>query len=240
MIGDATGTILFGGIDTSKYTGKLTTIDLVAPAQSSSSSGQTSNAIAQFTVVVTGVSLSSNGKSTTYLSNGDATGQDTSKSLTVLVDTGSAAWTVPETLYDAMVKVFGNDLDQQGDLPCSYQDNDISITIEFGGLQSITVPIKNFVVPIYDPSNNQQYTEQDGSPACTLLLAPDSGGQQQQESGFLTLGDSVMRSMYVVFDLDNGQLSIAQANVNASTDAASSGTGDNIKVVKAGANSTLR
>lgn len=31
---------------------------------------------------------------------------------------------------------------------------------------------------------------------------------------FPTLGDSIMRSMYVVFNLDNGQISIAQAAVN--------------------------
>ena len=33
--------------------------------------------------------------------------------------------------------------------------------------------------------------------------------------GFDTLGDAVLRSMYVVFDLDNGQLGLAQADVNS-------------------------
>ena len=42
--------------------------------------------------------------------------------------------------------------------------------------------------------------------------------------------------MYVVFDLDNAQVSIAQAVANASTDASTSGSGSNIKVVQAGPN----
>jgi len=177
-----------------------------------------------------------NGKSTTYLSGGDPTGQDTSNSLPVLLDTGSSAWTVPTKTYNSLVKIFGNEIDQNGNIPCSHQNDDISLTVEFGGVQNVTVPVRDLLVPVYNPETNQQNTTSNGQPLCTFMISPDYDGQEMQQSGFLTLGDAVLRSMYVVFDLDNGQVSIAQAIANASTDATSSGSGDNIKVVKAGPN----
>ena len=44
------------------------------------------------------------------------------------------------------------------------------------------------------------------------MLTPSSPSGQ----GFLTLGDAVLRSMYVVYDLDNGQISLAQAELDSS------------------------
>lgn len=233
-LGDATGTILFGGIDTSKYSGELVTLDLLPVIQQDQSGNQLA-LVFEFIVAVTGFSSSANGKTTSYLSNGDATGQDTTDSLPVLLDTGSSAWTVPTSYYNKIVKLFGNNLDQNGNIPCSHQSDDISLTLEFGGAANITVPVRDLLVPVYNPETNQQNTSSTGEPLCTLMISPDYEGQQMQESGFLTLGDAILRSMYVVFDLDNGQVSIAQAIANVSTDASSSGSGDNIKVVKAGA-----
>jgi hypothetical protein len=46
--------------------------------------------------------------------------------------------------------------------------------------------------------------------------------------GFDTLGDAILRSMYVVFDLDNAQVSIAQAKLDS--------TSSDIRPVKAGVN----
>lgn len=44
-----------------------------------------------------------------------------------------------------------------------------------------------------------------------MLTPSEPSGQ-----GFLTLGDAVLRSMYVVYDLDNGQISLAQAELDSS------------------------
>ena len=44
------------------------------------------------------------------------------------------------------------------------------------------------------------------------MLTPSSPSGQ----GFLTLGDAILRSMYVVYDLDNGQISLAQAELDSS------------------------
>lgn len=178
------------------------------------------------------------GRNTTYLSNGDPSGPvsaESSDSLPVLLDTGSSAWTVPTDYYNQFAEVFGDDLNSDGTIACSAQNDDISFTVEFGGEVSVNVPARDLIVPVYNAATNQQNTTENGEPLCVFMISPDEGGQQMQESGFLTLGDAVLRSMYVVFDLDQGQVSIAQALFNASTDATSSGSGDHIKVVKAGA-----
>jgi len=228
---DASGTILFGGVDTSKYIGPLATLDLL-PVDLQTQTGQDVGVVFEFVVAVTGVTVSQNGKTTTLVSNGDANGGH--GSLPVLLDTGSAAWTVPTSIYTKVVALFNGAVDEYGNIPCSHQTDNLNITLQFGGEKSVTVPARDLIVPVYDPSTNKQNTTSNGQPLCTFMLTPDVGGQQMAQSGFLTLGDAVLRSMYVVFDLDNGQVSIAQAVANASTDASSSGSGNNIKVVQAG------
>ncbi|KAF1355527.1 aspartic peptidase domain-containing protein [Delphinella strobiligena] len=227
-IGDASGTILFGGIDTSKYTGQLNTLNLL-PVPLPVEGGGTEDYVYEFVVAVTAVSADNAGKSQSYLSGGSPSGGN--GALMVLLDTGSAAWTVPNKLYDDIVKLLP-DIDEYGNLPCSTQSDNISLNLTFGAAVDITVPISELIVPIFDPLTNAQNTTTDGQPLCTFMMSP---GQTSTDQPFLTLGDAILRSMYVVFDLDNGQVSIAQARTNTSTDSSSSASGDNIKVVKAGA-----
>jgi hypothetical protein len=76
------------------------------------------------------------------------------------------------------------------------------------------VPARQFIVPIYDPATNEiQYLDTAGTQqACAFMLTPS----QPSGQGFLTLGDAILRSMYVVYDLDNGQISLAQAQLDSS------------------------
>lgn len=227
--GGASGTILFGGIDTSKYTGELVTLNLL-PVPIQTTTGGVAYEVYEFVVAVTALSATSSGTTTRYFQNGAADG--TTGSLPVLLDTGSAAWTVPESIYNSIAKVLPG-LDEYGNLPCSAQNDNITLTLTFGGVTDITVPMKELVVPVYDPLTNKQNTTSSGAPLCTFMLTP---GEATREQPFLTLGDAILRSMYVVFDLDNGQVSIAQARTNISTTSGTSASGSNIKIVPAGAN----
>lgn len=228
MTGDASGTILFGGIDTSKYTGDLVTLNLL-PVPLQTQQG-TYNLIYEFVVEVTAFSANNAGKTTSFFSGGDASTQS-SDSLAVLLDTGSAAWTLPTKWYNDVAKLIPN-LDEYGNLPCSAQSQNLNLSLTFGSKVTINVPMSELVVPVYDSLTNQQNMTTDGQPLCTFMLTP---GEETSDQPFLTLGDAILRSMYVVFDLDNGQVSIAQASVNTTTDASSSGSGNSIKVVQAGA-----
>lgn len=228
-VGDATGTILFGGVDTSKYTGDLTTLDLI-PQGIETTDGETVNYVYEFVVAVTALSTTANGKTTSVFSSGDASGQSYQNTLPVLLDTGSAAWTVPSSIYADVAALIPN-LDDYGNCPCASADADISLTLTFGAAVPITVPVRDLVVPVYDAQTNVQNQTTNGEPLCTFMLSP---GQENEDQPFLTLGDAVLRSMYVVFDLDNGQVSLAQAAVNTSTSASTSAAGSSVKIVPKG------
>lgn len=161
--------------------------------------------------------MTSNGETAPVLSH-----NLTENPIVFLLDTGSAAWTVPRAYYNAIMSVFGSTVDQNGYMLCSDQNNTVSLDIEFGGQVTITVPAKNFVVPLIDATTNAPAVTSAGQALCTVQLAPDDGTAPP-----LTLGDAVLRSMYVVFDLDNGQVSLAQANTHPGT--------SNVVVVPAGA-----
>jgi hypothetical protein len=56
--------------------------------------------------------------------------------------------------------------------------------------------------------DNMQFS--DGTPACLFGIAPAQGGTN-------VLGDTFLRSAYVVYDLDNNEISIAQTKYNVSS-----------------------
>lgn len=206
-VGVNSGSILFGGVDQSKYTGSLVTLNLLPEIHS--------NYIYQFITTVTAFSTSVNGKSANIVSGGTdsitAYG-NSNPALAVLLDTGSSAWTVPTNVYNAVIKQFSY-VDRNGYCSCSHRTSGDTLTLTFGGKVQITVPAEEFIVPVYDPTTDLpvQYSN-NGDQMCAFMLSPPSSSDGQ---GFLTLGDAVLRSMYVVFDLDNAQVSLAQASVNS-------------------------
>jgi hypothetical protein len=203
--GATSGSILFGGIDTSKYTGTLQTVDILPDAQV--------GGIDQFITTVTALKADVGGKSRTVFSGGSpgaAAYFSNNPSLPVLLDTGSSAWSVPQNVYAAIVENFPY-VDQQGICDCSHADGDDTITVTFENKIDITVPAKDFIVPAYNRTTNVGYEYPNGDHQCVFMIVPSQGTGQ----GFDTLGDAVLRSMYVVFDLDNGQMALAQAQVNS-------------------------
>ncbi|EMC90841.1 hypothetical protein BAUCODRAFT_99500 [Baudoinia panamericana UAMH 10762] len=203
------GSILFGGIDTSRFSGALATLDFLPSARS--------GVVDAFITTVTAASVTVGGTSTKLFSGGHNSVQayqSSDPALPVLLDTGSTAWSVDESIYNQYFAKPFSWVDDQGLCSCSHQNDDTSITLEFGLKVNITIPIREFVVPIYNASTNTAipYGNNQGD-ACAFLISPsESTGQ-----GFQPMGDAILRSMYVVFDLDNGQVSLAQASLNSST-----------------------
>jgi hypothetical protein len=79
----------------------------------------------------------------------------------------------------------------------------------------------NELVIAVSASNGRQLTFSDGSPACLFGIAP-------AESSISVLGDTFMRSAYLVYDLANNEISIAQTNFDTtSTNVMEIGTGTN-------------
>ncbi|KAI7370714.1 hypothetical protein KC354_g1069 [Hortaea werneckii] len=177
-LSDISGTILFGGIDPSKYTGDLVTLNILPDALT--------GGIAMFLTAVTDLSITTDGE-TTDLFSGGSTGLDA---------------------YDAY----------DYSLP-----DDIHLTVTFGGEIPFRVPITDFLVPIYNTTTREPIPYTEDEDTCALLIVP----AEANDYGFQVLGDAILRSMYVVFDQDNGQLSIAQA---AEDNDAGAGTSNPIPV----------
>ncbi|KAI7144800.1 hypothetical protein KC344_g5031 [Hortaea werneckii] len=215
-LSDISGTILFGGIDPSKYTGNLATLNILPDA--------ITGGIAMFLTTVTDLAITTDGE-TTDLFSGGSTGLDAydayDYSLPVLLDTGAAAWQVPSSRYTDYIAPAFPFVDPLGYCGCSHRQDDIHLTVTFGGEIPIRVPITDFLVPIYNTTTREPIPYTEDEDTCALLIVPaESNGY-----GFQVLGDAILRSMYVVFDLDNGQLSIAQAAED--NDAGATGTTSN-------------
>ena len=223
------GTILFGGIDTSKYTGPLVTLNILPESISTSGSSSSSEELVlEFITTVTALNATVGSNTNEVFSGGqDSTTAfgNSNVALPVLLDTGSSAWSVPSRYYSQGIAPLFTYVDSQGLCDCKYRDSKDSISVEFGGQVTINVPARQFIVPIYDPATNEpQYLDtKNTQQACTFMIVPANDENQP----FQTLGDAILRSMYVVFDLDNGQVSIAQSSLDSSAQ-------PNIKVVEAG------
>lgn len=140
-----------------------------------------------------------------------------------LLDSGTTQTYLPDDVAKALFTGLGA-VEGQGNqfVPCSYIDSNASITYTFGGNggPQITVPMSELIDAI--PRETRAFGN--NVPACALLVhGPPSG-----DRGDVILGDSFLRSAYVVYDLDNNQVAIANTNFNATTEdiqAIPSGTG---------------
>ncbi|KAK5663948.1 hypothetical protein OQA88_160 [Cercophora sp. LCS_1] len=183
-----TGNILFGGIDTEKFEGSLQTLP-IQPEQ---------GFFAEFLITLTGLELGGQ-----PLSNDLA--------LAVLLDTGSSLTYLP----DDMVQLVYNQVNAQYDssngaayVPCSLKTQNTALRFTFSGAP-IEVDMNEMVLDMYT-SSGRRPTFSNGQTACLFGIAPAGQGTN-------VLGDTFLRSAYVVYDLANNEISIAQTNFNSTT-----------------------
>jgi hypothetical protein len=184
----STGSILFGGIDTEQFEGTLATL----PVQS------TQGTFAEFLITLTSVSL------------GDTTiAKD--QAVAVLLDSGSSLTYLPNAMTEAIYQAVGAQYDpSQGAafVPCSLAQNTTTLDYTFSS-PTIKVAMSELVID-FGSSDGQQLTFSDGSDACLFGIAPAG-------SSTSVLGDTFIRSAYLVYDLDNNEISIAQTSFNATS-----------------------
>lgn len=100
-------------------------------------------------------------------------------------------------------------------VPCSYASSKAFFTFNFGGDggPAIQVPMSEFVTPILTEDGTTPKFPHGGGPACSFGLM--SSGPASPNTPIL-LGDSFLRSAYVVYDLANNQIAMAQTKFNVS------------------------
>lgn len=193
---DAThGNILFGGLDSKKFIGPLKTLKL----QPRRASG-----VDSFTVAMTGLSIGPK----------DKLEKLTSPEFTIatLLDSGTTLTYLPDAIVADLIEIMGgfDDVERSGSiwvdcsLPTSYPDYVLSY--QFGGADgpNINVPLKEVIFDI--PDAYQEQFRVSWERTCYLGILPSG-----DDTHYL-LGDSFLRSAYVVYDIDNDELSIANTN----------------------------
>ncbi|CCC67804.1 hypothetical protein NCAS_0A12460 [Naumovozyma castellii] len=181
-----TGSILFGAIDTSKYTGDLVTFPMLNIYP------DVTDKPATLMVILQGLGAQDNAncKAETFV---------TSK-IPVLLDSGTTLMGAPKEIADMMADFMNATFSEDEGIyimECPTKETlaNTDYIFDFGGVQ-IKVPLSNFILS----------AQSEGGP-CGFAVLPD-------DSNTMVLGDIFLSSAYVVFDLDNYQISLAAANLD--------------------------
>ena len=178
----STGVILFGGVDTDKFFGPLATFPINVDDTGTASA---------FAVTLTGLSLSPPGGSMVGI------GASSLFPMSVLLDSGSSYMSLPSGLVEGLAAAMGASYSSQLSgyvLPnCNLQSAQGSLNFFFSGV-GIAIPYHELIV-IPTASDGTDITYRDGTPVCML------GVLAQSASDLAVLGDTFLRSAYVVYDL---------------------------------------
>ncbi|KAL8824384.1 MAG: hypothetical protein Q9170_008176 [Blastenia crenularia] len=204
----AAGSILFGGVDNDKFEAPLIGLPIVPLSES--------RQVSAMNVEFTSLTLNYNGKTSVVQDN---------VVRSAILDSGTTGTIFPNDLATTFLKFFGAVTDPSVPQPlvsCSLANADAQFVYQFGGSSGpkISVPVADLVEPHI---TGLQF--KDGSDACLL-------GVSGAEIDFLLLGDTFLRSAYVVYDLESKTIALAQTKLNVSSSDVQEITGDTIPGVQ--------
>jgi len=182
-----TGSILFGGIDTEQFEGDLHTLPIQSEA----------GTYAEFLITLTGIEL--NGKSV-----GDP------MALAVLLDSGSSLTYLPNNLVTEIYDRVGASFQPEEEIAfvdCALRNDATTMRFAFSEPAAVEVPLDELVIDLVGITGRPM-SFSDGTPACLFGIAPAGDGTN-------VLGDTFLRSAYVVYDLQKNEISVAQTSFNA-------------------------
>ncbi|ANB11799.1 Yps3p [Sugiyamaella lignohabitans] len=188
----STGNILFGAVDHGKYDGPLYTIPIINTG-SGSEPWDMAVTFSNITVCLGGVF------STIEFTEG-----------TVILDSGTTFSYLPSNMVQPILK--GLNAQYNSDIsgytvPCDVDDGGF---IEFNLDGAIVVVlIQEFLLHLKTASGDIAY--QNGKPLCQVGLV-----EQDDANSIHILGDTFLRSAYVVYDLQNYEISMANSALNSS------------------------
>lgn len=183
----STGNILFGGVDVAHYHPPLHTLPIQRDLNGSSFSYITLTDVNFGSIII-------------------AKHQAISASL----ESSSSLTYLPDDITDAIFQEVGAIYDPiigYPIVPCSQGSNENTLNFTFSSL-TIAIPMTELVVPLTSTETGNALTFPDGRDACAFGISPAQGGR-------VTLGATFMRSVYIVFDLSNNEISMAQTIFNA-------------------------
>lgn len=195
----SSGQILFGGVDTDKYSGTLETVPVIPTG-----SQYTELAIGLTSIDISGGS--GDNSRTISLKGGMA----------AVLDSGSTFCALPVSIVSAIYDAFDVKYDESqgaGFVNCPSGNGawDTGVTFSFGSAR-VTVPLAELAIP-YEYSQSISSTGKVSSrpAACIFGMLPVNDGSSA------ILGDTFLRSAYAVYDLDGNTISLAQTKFNVTS-----------------------
>lgn len=196
------GSVIFGGIDTSKFVPPLVTL----PVQKDFTGNYSRWSIDLTSISYTGANT------TTVLSASNT-------STPAVFDSGYSSVSLPLEVTTALASGLGATVNGSYyfvscDLINRTQNDYLTFT--FGGAHGATlkVPLSGFILPL------PTFKYSNGVPACPLVIQTPEAAAASSFGGY-TLGYPIMQYAYIVYDQDNLEVSIAQAKLGQnSTDSA--------------------
>lgn len=188
------GEILFGGVDHAKYSGPLVTVPMVDIFQESTTNGR------RMDIILSGLDID-NGKTHLVVT--------AKKKLPVILDSGTTLSYLPREFVKKIAKIM-NGVQTYSNLglyivDCSYMERDSNFTATFDFLgHSIKIPLRDLV------------RSDDGD--CTLGVLSLTWSSLGSYPKYGVLGDNFIRNAYVVYDLDNSEISLAQVKFTLDED----------------------
>lgn len=187
-----TGSILFGGIDETKFYGELKTLPVVTSG---------SGTFTGWAVNLTSVDFV----------GGDGTAANLTAEgwgITVILDSAAPNMYLPAALYDEIAARMNVTLVQEMPyVSCGLRDADDALEFGFGTDEDgprVAVGWGDLIYPFGLPANMGEVTDQDGGELCYLCVDPTPGP-------IFLLGADFIRSVYMVYDVDELTVSMAPA-----------------------------
>ncbi|PHH59425.1 hypothetical protein CDD81_3211 [Ophiocordyceps australis] len=193
----STGNILFGGVDTEEFIGPLTRIPILLD--------KTANNYTSFMVSLYSIEASS--------SSGHDILTTQELPLPVVLDSGTSLSFLPPDLVDQVWAEVGAKYDEDVGLallPCAAANSEGYFSFTFSGPLGprINVTMAELVFQLSGGSPKPKSGHHRGKSVCGF-------GISKQSAPPYLLGDTFLRSAYVVYDLVNNEIGIAQTNFNS-------------------------
>ncbi|CAJ2507300.1 Uu.00g084860.m01.CDS01 [Anthostomella pinea] len=185
-----TGSILFGGIDETKFEGELKSLPVVTQGRD--------RVWSEWAVNLTSVAyVGADGTAVNLTGEG--------RNITTVLDSAAPNMYLPTEIYDDVAARMNATIVQTFPyVSCELRNSTKGLEFGFGfesGGPRVRVPYGEVIYPFGDPANIGEITDDEGRELCYLGLIGTPGP-------IFLLGATFIRSVYLVFDYDEGKISM--------------------------------
>ncbi|GEQ67032.1 hypothetical protein JCM33374_g695 [Metschnikowia sp. JCM 33374] len=187
----SSGSVLFGAVDHAKYNGQLQKVPIINADPSYSSTP------ADLQVVLNSITLKSSSQNITV----------STTPIAALLDSGTSLTLLPSAISQAFAKSLGGFMTKSGfyKVSCAYKSSSLFAEFNFSGVK-IKVPLSDLISTSITMESSCYLGIEEIPPTLS------------SDTPFAILGDNFLRNAYVVFDLEDYEISLAQVKFSDTED----------------------